>query len=480
MFTRLAVFFSLLAVIIGIWFTMPSVGTTPVAQFSVIGDKDTNLAIYQKKPRKYEYDREITSGSQVLTDDYGNDISNISKNSQSAADVQYSNGADSSNKSTNSNSPVESTDKVTAKIQNPNLDTAKLDKADQKNTLSFDYKTSNIIPASALPNSIKSFSVSNNIGLTGFVTSSIVNDAKNVSVNPVLNLNFDTAPGSDMISQLAFYPSAEFTSILKDKTLVITPKKLDRGVAYHFGLPMDKSCASLCEESKNWLYHVSFTTDFKESVVYGKSVQGKDISANIYGYCDKESTCKKIMLVAGVHGSEWRSGGLNQLQSYIEKNPQEIIDKNKVLIVVTDVNPDAKELNSKLNAQGVDLNQNFPISFAPCKTCGKAAASEPETKRFMSFVLSQKPNMLLSFHAQQGSDSAILRDSQDNDVAKLARWISDRNGYEVSTYFPSIPGDMINWSSSQGIRSLTINTPSNQDGDWDKNQNLYLSLLRDY
>jgi hypothetical protein len=486
MFTRIAVLFSLFAVILGIWFTLPSlnISTKQVPQFSVNEDQDNTLTSYQKKTRKHTYDQSFNTLKPSITP-APVEQSNIAKNNDTeeivTANTEYPNVYRA-----NPNFVDTQTLKKNIASENPNISKDYFGREDK--TPKIAYKAASLIKATKSDAGSKQIlsNFAEQDSLEEFVDSSIEEGSTGVKVDLPFTVTFDRIPDNLMIDKLRFVPEVSFGKSLNGNVLSVTPTGMSRNTRYTFGIQTIDSCQltqiSLCQQKLSWLYSLSFQTDYKDTIIYGKSEEGRDLISNIYGKCAEAAKCKKIMLTGGIHGSESQSGDLEKLQSFIEQNPQEIVDKNKVIIIVPFANPDGTASNKRYNANDVNLNRNFPTDFVACDICGSTALSEKESKYLVDLTLAQKPNFLISFHSQWPPDGAIFRGSDTNlETVDFAKWVSERTGYPVSMFpdIPTIPGDQTVWAESQNIRSLIIESKSISDGTWDKNLNLYLSLLRD-
>jgi protein MpaA len=147
------------------------------------------------------------------------------------------------------------------------------------------------------------------------------------------------------------------------------------------------------------------------AVAIGHSVLGAPISAYSYGQGEVQ-----YLIVAGIHGgNEGNTVDLaNQLLVYVSEHP-EFIPSDAVLFIVPDMNPDAvargRNADARVNANGVDLNRNFPTSnWVPdwdhedCwnerpTTGGGSGGSEPETRAVMNFILSHRIQAMISYHS---------------------------------------------------------------------------------
>jgi protein MpaA len=122
---------------------------------------------------------------------------------------------------------------------------------------------------------------------------------------------------------------------------------------------------------------------------------------------------QNILVFSVVHGDEDQSGSvalswLNRLQDIAPRNRWRIIPV---------LNPDGWKLKTRTNANGIDINRNFPskdwdalalkywkskADSNPRRFPGKAAASEPETRCAMAHIEEFKPDFIISIHTPLG------------------------------------------------------------------------------
>lgn len=128
----------------------------------------------------------------------------------------------------------------------------------------------------------------------------------------------------------------------------------------------------------------------------GKSVEGLPIE--VYRFvADPEA--KYLYLIAGVHGDE--KEGIYILQRLFEG----LIEPRVNMIVVPVVNPDGQAKNSRMNANGVDLNRNLPSknwssdSRGPKYYPGERPLSEVENIFLDSLFQEYPPFLIMSFHS---------------------------------------------------------------------------------
>jgi hypothetical protein len=318
------------------------------------------------------------------------------------------------------------------------------------------------------------------------ISSNIDSNLATVPTNQVLQFTFEQPVTEKFASFLKFTPPLEFNRIINGNTLTIAPiEPLAKSSVYTFGVNRGSLCAfdsETCQLPDSTNFKITFTTNFNESFSYGKSVDGRDLIAYKFGQC-KDANCTKVMLTGGIHGSEWRSGDLTSFKNWLLNNPQEIVGKNKELLIIPFTNPDGFAKNQRLNSNNVNLNRNFATGWQACDECGTAPESEPETKALVKITNSFKPKFLISYHAQWPTNGIIFRGDDNNTATQtFAQWVSDRSGYPVGV-FPeqtaAVPGDQVVWGETIGARGIVIESTNINSTDWDKNINVYMSLLRE-
>jgi len=221
----------------------------------------------------------------------------------------------------------------------------------------------------------------------------------------------------------------------------------------------------------------------------GKSVQGRPLQVYRFG-----TGATERMIVAGMHGgNEYNTVELaDQLMAYIRVHP-EVIPSGVTLYILEDLNPDgvARALNylGRANADGVDLNRNWPANWqkdwprAGCWTTtyvtgGSGPASEPETKALMAFVLAHHLSALINYHS--AALGIFPGGTPITDASKsLAQAVAN-----VTTYhYPALDtgcvytGGMVDWTAKQGIASLDVELTNHSDTDLEMNLRVLNVLL---
>lgn len=122
-----------------------------------------------------------------------------------------------------------------------------------------------------------------------------------------------------------------------------------------------------------------------------------------------EKKPRKILVFSLVHGDELPAGSL--ARSWMERLTK--VEPRNHWRVVPILNPDGLKLNTRTNANGVDVNRNFPTSDwdkdalsywdkklkkDPRRFPGKTSNSEKETKCAIAHIDDFNPDLILSVH----------------------------------------------------------------------------------
>lgn len=139
----------------------------------------------------------------------------------------------------------------------------------------------------------------------------------------------------------------------------------------------------------------------------------------------------KVLVIGVFHGDEPQ--GKYLIEKYLAQ-------RNSNILFIPCLNPDGMAENKRTNANGVDLNRNFPTknwgedgSAAGDNPSsyfgGSSPASEIETKFVINVIEKYRPKLIMTLHAPY----KIV--NYDGPAADVAQKISDITGYPVE---PSI------------------------------------------
>jgi len=192
----------------------------------------------------------------------------------------------------------------------------------------------------------------------------------------------------------------------------------------------------------------------------GKSVQGRVLfSRDIMA----ASPQLRILVIGGIHGDEKSSGSL--VLHWIQHAHE--TPSNALWRFIPVLNPDglvAKPAR-RMNANGVDLNRNFPTSQwakeakfywetrtrrDPRRWPGPKPLSEPESRFLHSEMDRFKPDLIVSIHAPYG---LLDYDGPSAPPPKLGRLFLDQVGI--------FPGSLGNYAGvNRGVPVVTIELPN--------------------
>lgn len=156
-----------------------------------------------------------------------------------------------------------------------------------------------------------------------------------------------------------------------------------------------------------------------------------------------------VLVIGCMHGDE------PQGQYLIEEYLKEVNSTN--LMFIPCLNPDGVAMNTRVNANGVDINRNFPTKNWEHTEKdnfygGELPASEIETQFVIDIVEEFKPSLILTLHAPY----KVV--NYDGDALDVAEKISDIIGYpvEASIGYPT-PGSFGTWAGvEKGIPTITL------------------------
>jgi len=193
---------------------------------------------------------------------------------------------------------------------------------------------------------------------------------------------------------------------------------------------------------------------------------------------DSEKNC--VLFLGGVHGDELPTVYLMlKLAHYIKDNPQ--IFKDKCIIIAPLVNPDGffSKAPMRVNANGIDLNRNFPTRDWYNKSLkqknsnsskrkryysGRRPASEQETMFQIALIKRFNPQKILSVHSPL---NFFDYDGRISDLDTFERWLEmiSRESHHPLKKFGFYPGSLGNYAGNErNIFTLTLELPSSNAG----------------
>jgi protein MpaA len=173
-------------------------------------------------------------------------------------------------------------------------------------------------------------------------------------------------------------------------------------------------------------------------VVLGRSVLGRSITAvHLVGI----HATRRIVVFGCIHGDEPAGIAITRLLE--QRAPPAGLE----LWVVDDLNPDGVAAGTRHNADGVDLNRNFPYAWQPIghpgdtEYSGPRPRSEPESRIAFALLTRVRPDVTIWYHQHQG-----LVDDSGGDPA-----IEQRYAQLVGLPFERLtryPGSATGWQNA--------------------------------
>ena len=246
-----------------------------------------------------------------------------------------------------------------------------------------------------------------------------------------------------------------------------------------------KFCASVAPHLPNVSQALCRQADLIDSGI--RSVKGvplltRDILTDAQGRVEGSNTKLRVLVVGGIHGDELSSAAV--ALHWIKLAQQLPADVHWRFIPV--LNPDGLMAKpaKRVNANGVDLNRNFPTpnwerdakvywekrtGKDPRRWPGNKPLSEPETQFLFDEMTRFKPNLIVSIHAPYG---VLDFDGPTVPPSKLGRLYLDQVGI--------FPGSLGNYGGvHKRMPVVTIELPSALRTPLDSEmRQMWLDLLR--
>lgn len=209
--------------------------------------------------------------------------------------------------------------------------------------------------------------------------------------------------------------------------------------------------------------------------VIGHSVKGRPIRAATIG-----SGPRRVLWIGGIHGDE-REGRVatRELPAAFLASPGA---KERVsLTILEDVNPDGSAANTRGNANGVDLNRNYPSkNFQAERRYGMKPLSQPEARALHDFVQKMQFDLVIVAHSWHG-DHFINFDGPARGAAEL---FAKHSGYRVrdSGDMNPTPGSLGSWvgrTLGKGILTLEYLRGREPWAAWEETKGGILAAILD-
>lgn len=212
----------------------------------------------------------------------------------------------------------------------------------------------------------------------------------------------------------------------------------------------------------------------------GSSVRGRTITAYRFG-----NGPSLIVYMGAMHGSEANSKQtMDEWFRELNNNPDRI-PAHRSIVVIPSVNPDGVAAGTRVNANGVDINRNFPAfdwksnvtmpgSSQVTSAGGPAPLSESESRAVASFIQQQQPRLVMSFH----SKAAVVEANEAGDSVSIARSYASYARYRAVPKSQSTPifqydttGAMEDWMRDRlGKPAIVVELATNTSSEFARNR----------
>ena len=177
----------------------------------------------------------------------------------------------------------------------------------------------------------------------------------------------------------------------------------------------------------------------------------------------------ELLIFAAIHGEE------PETTWALSRALRQLAERPAHAAVVLAANPDGLIRGTRANANGVDLNRNFPtaswrdgtvtsratiedVSDVVLST-GTAPGSEPETQALLALIAELRPDAVIALHAP-------LACIDDANGSALGHRLAERTGMPLvaDVGYPT-PGSFGSWGQEHGVPVITYEFPviANED-----------------
>lgn len=205
----------------------------------------------------------------------------------------------------------------------------------------------------------------------------------------------------------------------------------------------------------------------------GISVQGRPIRTMTVGHGPR-----RVLFIGGIHGDE-AEGSYTTAQLPQAFTAAALADR-VTLTIIEDANPDGRAANTRGNANGVDVNRNFPApNFDPTDPAnGETPLSQPESRAVYALIEATKPDLIVSMHSWHDKEFINF----DGPAREIADRFSAASGLPVtaSTEFAPTPGSLGSYAGrdrKRPVLTIELRRGSDPKADWEQIKGALLAAI---
>jgi predicted deacylase len=234
----------------------------------------------------------------------------------------------------------------------------------------------------------------------------------------------------------------------------------------------------------NWSPPASLANHAVQTFQIGNSAQNRSIEVTQIGNGSQIA----LVIIGSIHGDETNTQELvrSLMEQYIDD--PELVPSEFTVYFAPTINPDGLALGTRQNANGVDLNRNWPTDDWQADAArtsgiipgsgGTEPGSELEVQAASDWLLNTvKPAVqtvwLLSYHSPYPPDGGVQPGytsygTPGPQADELAQRAAEATGYTyLSTWISEFPftGELIHWCDLNGIWAVDVELPSHDPPD---------------
>ncbi|MBV8929473.1 MAG: DUF2817 domain-containing protein [Mycobacteriaceae bacterium] len=213
----------------------------------------------------------------------------------------------------------------------------------------------------------------------------------------------------------------------------------------------------------------------------GTSAQGRALTVYQMG-----AGAHSVLVVGGIDGGT-ESNTTALVVQMLQQLPDasDLVHAGFVLLLLPAANPDGLASGTRMLADGVDANRNWPTddwtpdTYVAGPTLipgggGPFPWSEPETRALAAFVQRVRPSLVVSYH----SAAALVMAGPAARGLGLDQLYAYVTGYATGDWvaYP-VTGDFAQWTEAQGIPTVEIELPDHTSTDFEANFYAFQALI---